>query len=234
MKTIGIMGGMSWESSVEYYRIINQITNQKLGGHHSAKSVMVSVDFGPIEALMSAERWDEVAAELVATAQEIEKGGADFLLIATNTMHKLYPEIQEGIDIPIIHIADATAEKIKGAGLEQVGLLGTIFTMEKEFYKGRLHGEHGIGVVVPEKADRERVNEIVFDELVLGKIREESKVEYTRIMADLVAEGAEGIVLGCTEIPLLVGDEDTSVPTFDTTTIHAEIAVEVALGERKI
>jgi len=232
MKTIGILGGMSWESSIEYYRIINQITQRKLGGHHSAKSVMVSVDFCPIEASMSEERWDDVAVELIASAQQIEKGGADFLLIATNTMHKLYSEIQAGIDIPILHIGDATAEKIKRANLRKVGLLGTIFTMEKDFYKGRLNDMHGLEVIIPKKDDRQLVNQIVFEELVLGVTRPESKAEYIRIMADLVGDGAEGIILGCTEIPLLVDEKDTCVPVFDTTTIHAEMAVEIALGER--
>jgi len=232
MKTIGILGGMSWESSIEYYRIINQITQRKLGGHHSAKSVMVSVDFDPIEAFMKEERWDDVAVELTACAQQIERGGADFLLIATNTMHKLYSEIQAGIDIPILHIADATAEKIGLENLKKVGLLGTIFTMEKDFYKGRLCDMHGLEVIIPAEDDRQIVNQIVFEELVLGEILSKSKAEYVRVMADLVGNGAEGIILGCTEIPLLVSSEDTSVPVFDTTTIHAEMAVEVALGER--
>ncbi len=234
MKTIGIMGGMSWESSVEYYRIINQLVKDKLGGLHSAKSVIVSVDFGPIEAHMSAGEWDKVLDELVKTARQIEAGGADFLLIATNTMHKLFDEIGEAVDIPLLHIADAAAARIQEMELTRVGLLGTIYTMEQDFYRGRLQDKFGIEVLIPEKPDRQLVDRIIFEELVVGKILPQSKAEYVRIIEDMAAAGAQGVVLGCTEIPLLVGAGDVSIPVFDTTYLHASMAVEIALGEREI
>jgi len=234
MKTIGLIGGMSWESSIEYYRIINEVTCDKLGGLHSAKSVMVSVDFAPIEEMQKQNRWDEATEIMIATACQVESAGADFLLIATNTMHKMYDAVQAALEIPILHIADATALKVKECGLEKVGLLGTIYTMEQDFYKGRLSDNFGLRVLVPGKTDREIVNRIIFDELVLGKINPESKAEYIRIIANLVDMGAQGIILGCTEIPLLVDPIDVPLPTFDTTYIHAEMAVEFALGERSL
>ena len=231
MKTIGLMGGMSWESSIEYYRIINQLVKEKLGGLHSARSVMVSVDFGPIEAHMSAGEWDQVLDELVKTARQIEAGGADFLLIATNTMHKLFDQIGGAVNIPLLHIADAAAARIQELGLIKVGLLGTIYTMEQDFYRGRLQDKFGIEVIVPEKPDRQLVDRVIFEELVVGKILPQSKAEYVRIIADMAANGAQGVVLGCTEIPLLVGEGDVSIPVFDTTYLHASMAVEISLGE---
>jgi aspartate racemase len=232
MKTIGILGGMSWESSLEYYRLINQLTKQKLGGLHSAKSVMVSVDFDPIEALMSQGYWDQLADYLVEAAIQVEKAGADLLLIATNTMHKLYSQISQSVSIPILHIADATAESIINAGLKKVGLLGTKYTMEQDFYKVRLEEKFGLEVLIPGEFDRMTVDKIIFEELVLGQINPKSKAEYLRIMEDLVGEGAQGIILGCTEIMLLVQAQDASVPVFDTTYLHAEMSVKIALGER--
>lgn len=234
MKTIGLIGGMSWESSSEYYRIINQVVRGKLGGLHSAKSVMVSVDFAPIEELQSQDRWNEATEIMIDTARQVEAAGADFLLIATNTMHKMYPEVQAALDIPVLHIADATALKIKEYGLEKLGLLGTIYTMEQDFYKGRLNDKFGFQVLVPEKHDRQVVNRIIFEELVIGQVKPESKAEYARIIDNLIQIGAQGIILGCTEIPLLVNSDQFAVPTFDTTYIHAEMAVEIALGERGI
>lgn len=232
MKTIGLIGGMSWESSIEYYRIINEVTRQKLGGLHSAKSVMVSVDFAPIEELQSQDRWYEATKIMISTARQVEAAGADFLLIATNTMHKMFPEVQSAINIPMLHIADATGLKIKEAGLSTLGLLGTIYTMEQDFYSGRLIDRYGLYVLVPDKNDRVLVNRIIFDELVIGKIKAESKSKYLRIINKLIQSGAQGIILGCTEIPLLVGGAEVGVPVFDTTNIHAEMAVEIAIGER--
>lgn len=232
MKTIGLIGGMSWESSIEYYRIINQVTREKLGGLHSAKSVMVSVDFAPMEVLQNQNRWSEATEVMIETAHQVAAAGADFLLIATNTMHKMYDEVQAALNIPVLHIADATALKIKEAGLNKIGLLGTIYTMEQDFYKGRLSELHGLEVLVPGKSDRQIVNQIIFDELVIGQIKPESKAEYARVITNLVELGSQGIILGCTEIPLLVDPGQMPVPTFDTTYIHAEMAVEIALGEK--
>jgi aspartate racemase len=234
MKTIGLLGGMSWESSVEYYRIINELVSQKLGGLHSAKSVMVSVDFAPVEELMAGGNWDGVLAHLTASAQQAEAGGADLLLIATNTMHKLFDQVGAAVEIPLLHIADATAGQIQAAGMQKVGLLGTIYTMEQDFYSGRLWDKFGIEVCIPAKPDREIVDRIIFEELVLGKIAPDSKAEYLRIIDLLADQGAEGVVLGCTEIPLLIKPEDVRVPVFDTTFLHAQMAVEIALGEREM
>ena len=230
MKTIGLIGGMSWESSVEYYRIINQLVREKLGGLHSAKSVMVSVDFGPVEELMQAGRWEAVLAELVAAARQVEAGGADFLLIATNTMHKLFAEVHAAVEIPMIHIADAAAAEIERLGLSKVGLLGTAFTMQEDFYTGRLKEKYGLEVLVPDAGERAEVNRVIFEELVVGNILPESKEMYLEVIAGLVARGAQGVILGCTEIPLLVKPEDASVPLFDTTFLHAAAAVEEAVG----
>jgi aspartate racemase len=230
MKSIGLIGGMSWESSIEYYRIINQSVRDKLGGLHSAKSVMVSVDFAEIETLQHQGKWDEAALLMIAAAQSVEKGGADFVVICTNTMHKLADEVQKHIHIPVYHIADATAQHIKSQGLHKVGLLGTRFTMEESFYKDRLVEKHGLEVIIPSPQEREVVHRIIYDELVLGQIRPASKENYIRIMDALAARGAQGIILGCTEIGLLVGPEDSQVPLFDTTRLHAIGAVEFALA----
>jgi aspartate racemase len=230
MKTIGLIGGMSWESSCEYYRIINETVRDRLGGLHSAKIIMVSVDFAEIEILQHKGRWDETARILIAAAQSVERGGGDFVLICTNTMHKVAEDVQKGIQIPLLHIADATADRIKSQGLNKVGLLGTKFTMEETFYKDRLIEKHGLEIVIPAEPQREVVHRVIYDELCLGEIKGASREGYVQIMDRLVEEGAEGIILGCTEISLLVCQGDSAVPLFDTTQIHAEAAVEYALG----
>lgn len=231
MKTIGLIGGMSWESSIEYYRIINETAKEKLGGLHSAKSLMVSVDFAEIEKLQHDGQWDEAAQILIQCAQDLERGGADFIVLCTNTMHKVADQIMENIQIPFLHIADATAEKIHAAGLKKIGLLGTRFTMEHNFYKGRLIKNFGLDVLVPIEADRTIVHHVIYRELVLGKILDNSREEYKRIMNTLIQQGAEGIILGCTEIELLIKQSDSSVPLFPTSAIHAITAVEKALEE---
>ncbi len=229
MKTIGLIGGMSWESSIEYYRIINETAKEKLGGLHSAKSLMVTVDFAEIEKLQHEDRWDEAAQVLIKCAQDLERGGADCIVLCTNTMHKLADQIIANVNIPFLHIADATAEKILAAGMKKIGLLGTRFTMEHDFYKGRLVHNFGLDVLVPNEADRDIVHRVIYGELVQGKILDASRAEYRRIMQALIDEGAQGIILGCTEIELLVKQEDSSVPLFPTTQIHAVAAVEFAL-----
>ena len=231
MKTIGLIGGMSWESSVEYYRIINEAVRDELGGVHSAKSVMFSVDFAEIETLQRAGRWDEATQAMIAAAQSVAAGGADFVVICTNTMHKMANEVQQSLKIPVLHIADATAEVIKGLGLRKIGLLGTRFTMEEDFYRGRLVEKHGLEVLIPGAADREIIHRVIYEELVVGKIIPASKAEYLRIIDGLVRAGAQGVILGCTEIGLLVNQADSSVPLFDTTRIHALAAVKQALAE---
>ena len=225
-----MIGGMSWESSIEYYRIINETVRTELGGLHSAKSILYSVEFAEIEALQHRDRWDEAANIMIAAARSIENGGADFAIICTNTMHKLYDIVQKSIRIPMLHIADATAEKIKAQGLRRIALLGTRFTMEEDFYKGRLVEKYGLEVIIPLEADMEIVHRVIYDELCGGIIRADSKQKYAEIIQRLVAEGAEGIILGCTEIGLLVKPEDSPVPLFDTTEIHARAAVAYALG----
>jgi aspartate racemase len=229
MKTIGLIGGMSWESSIEYYRIINETAKEKLGGLHSAKSLMVTVDFAEIEKLQHEDRWDEAAQILIKCAQDLERGGADFIVLCTNTMHKLVDQITASVNIPFLHIADATAEKIVAAGMKKIGLLGTCFTMEHDFYKGRLIQNFGLDVLVPNKTDRDIVHRVIYEELVLGEIVDTSRAGYKRIIKALVDHGAQGIILGCTEIELLVKQEDSSVPLFPTTSIHAVAAVEFAL-----
>ena len=229
MKTIGMIGGMSWESSIEYYRIINETVRAELGGLHSAKSIIYSVEFAEIEALQHKDRWDEAAKILSDAARSIESGGADFAIICTNTMHKLYDILQQNIQIPILHIADATAESIKAEGIQKIALLGTRFTMEENFYKGRLMDNYELDVIIPDSEYMEIVHHIIYDELCAGIIRSESKQKYADIIQRLVRNGAEGIILGCTEIGLLVKQEDSSVPLFDTTEIHAKAAVNYAL-----
>ncbi len=231
MKTIGLIGGMSWESSIEYYRIINETAKEKLGGLHSAKSLMVTVDFAEIEKLQHENRWDEAAQILVKCAQDLERGGADFIVLCTNTMHKLADQIIANVNIPFLHIADATAEKIKATGIKKIGLLGTRFTMEHDFYKGRLINNFELDVLIPNEADREIIHRVIYDELVQGKIMDGSREEYKRIMELLIAQGAEGIILGCTEIELLVKQGDSRVLLFPTTSIHAVSAVEYALKD---
>jgi aspartate racemase len=231
-QVIGLIGGMSWKSSAEYYRLINEGVRTQLGGLHSACCLMWSFDFADIEALQRTDRWDEAAALMVDAAQRLERGGADFLVIATNTMHIAAPQVQAATSLPLLHIADPTAERIKAAGLRRVGLLGTAFTMEQDFYKGRLVQEHGLEVLVPEAPDRATVHRIIYEELVQDRIRDASRQAYRKVIERLVARGAEAIILGCTEIMLLVAPEDSPVPLFDTTGLHAEAAVARALGQK--
>lgn len=229
MKTIGLLGGMSWESTVEYYRLINEEIKSRMGGLHSAKCLLYSVDFGEIEHYIRTSQWDEIAVILIKAAKDLETGGADFILLCTNTMHKLYEQIQHEINIELLHIADATAEKVLEKNIKKIGLLGTRPTMEHDFYKSRLE-QKGIQILIPSEKDREIVHKVIFDELCLGKINLESKNEYQRIIAELTTMGAEGVILGCTEIPLLINSEDSSVPLFDTTYIHAMKAVERSIN----
>jgi aspartate racemase len=229
MKTIGMIGGMSWESSIEYYRIVNESVRDKVGGLHSAKSVMYSVDFAEIEALQHQGKWNHATDLMIDAAKNVENGGADFVIICTNTMHKMADEVQKHIQIPLLHIADATAEKIKSHGMSKVGLLGTRFTMEEGFYKGRLIGKHGLNVIIPPDEEREIVHRVIYDELCRGETKQLSRKKYSDIIEGLIKNGAEGIIMGCTEIGLLVRQEDSRVPLFDTTMIHAVAAVEYAL-----
>ncbi|MEO8896629.1 MAG: aspartate/glutamate racemase family protein [Rhizomicrobium sp.] len=229
-KVIGLIGGMSWESSSEYYRIINQAVREKLGGLRSARCLMWSFDFGEIEALQHAGRWDDATALMIDAAQRLERGGADFFLICTNTMHRMADQVQAAVRIPLLHIADPTAERIKAQGIRRVGLLGTAFTMEQEFYKGRLQDRFGLDVLVPEAEDRATVHRIIYEELVQGRVEAQSREAYRGVIARLIERGAEAVILGCTEIMLLVKPEDSHVPLFDTTFIHAEAAVERALS----
>jgi aspartate racemase len=232
MKTIGMIGGMSWESSLEYYRIINEAVKELLGDLHSAKSLMYSVDFAEIEVLQREGRWQDATRAMIQAARAVEAGGADFLIICTNTMHKMADEVQKSISIPLLHIADATAEAIQALGLLRVGLLGTQFTMEQDFYRGRLVEKYALDVLIPDRADREIVHRVIYNELVLGKIVPDSKAEYLRIISALAKAGAEGIILGCTEIGLLVSQADSTLPLFDTTRIHALAAVRYALQDK--
>ena len=232
MKTIGMIGGMSWESSIEYYRIINEYTHQKLGRLHNARSLMYTVDFDEIETLQRENRWAEADDILVDAALRLERGGADFIIICTNTMHKSVPRISAAIRIPILHIADATAKKVKAGGISRIGLLGTRYTMEEDFYKGRLTKDFGLDVFIPDKEERDEVHRIIFEELVLGKIVPASRARYLEIIDHLVGRGAQGVILGCTEIGLLVKAEDRQIPIFDTTLIHAQAAVEMALADK--
>jgi len=230
MKTIGMIGGMSWESSIEYYRIVNQAVREKLGGLHSAKSIMVSVEFAEIEMLQHQNSWDELAKIMIEAARGLERGGADFVIICTNTMHKLYDKVQQAIKIPMLNIADATAGKIKTEGIGRIALLGTRFTMEENFYKGRLVDNYDLEVMIPSPGQMDTVHRIIYDELCAGIIKPDSKQKYAAIIQDLVAQGAGGVILGCTEIGLLVKPQDSLVPLFDTTEIHARAAVDYALS----
>ncbi|MEM5661017.1 aspartate/glutamate racemase family protein [Bacillus cereus] len=230
MKTIGLIGGMSWESTSEYYRIINEEIKERLGGLHSAKCLINSVDFEEIERCQSSGDWDGAGEILGNAAYSLQKGGADFIIICTNTMHKVVEKIKEKIDIPVLHIADATAKEIKRKDIQKVGLLGTKYTMEQDFYKSRIE-EHDIKVIVPSGTNREKVNEVIYTELCLGKIVVQSREYYKRVIEELVQEGAQGIILVCTEIGLLIKQENVSVPIFDTTHIHAIEAVKVALDK---
>lgn len=237
MKTIGIIGGVSWVSSIEYYRLMNEMVGNELGGLHSAKILMFSVEFGEFskeERQADLGNWEPLRETMIDAAQRLERGGADFIVIASNTMNSTADVISEEVTIPVLHIADATGEKVKESGIKTVALLGTTYTMEQDFYRGRLEKKYGLKVVVPNKDEREYINNVIFDELCAGKFRDGSRGGYLKIIDRLVKEeGAEGIILGCTEIPLLIKQKDVSVPVFDTTAIHAEAAVKYALGNRK-
>ena len=234
MKTTGLIGGMSWESSIEYYQIINEAVRAKLGGLHSAKCIMYSVNFAEIEPLQHQAKWNEATQLMIAAAKSVERGGADFVIFCTNTMHKVADEVQKHIQIPILHIADATAERIKAQGMKKVGLLGTKFTMEGDFYKDRLIQKHNLEVMIPTAVEREIVHRVIYDELCVGEIKQSSKMKYMDIIERFAQDGAEGIILGCTEIGLLVKKEDSRVLLFDTTRIHAEAAVEYALEPKTL
>jgi aspartate racemase len=229
MKTIGLLGGMSWESTVGYYQKINERVKKRLGGFHSAKIILHSVDFDPIEKLQHCGDWEGTGHILANAARSIEAGGADFLLICTNTMHKVADSVAASVTIPLLHIADATAEVLLRANVQRVGLLGTAFTMEQAFYKGRLADTYGLDVVVPDVPDRKRVHEIIYTELCMGIFKSSSKATYLAIVDKLAQMGAQGVILGCTEIGMLIGQADTAVPLYDTTTIHAAKAVDHAL-----
>jgi aspartate racemase len=233
MKTIGLIGGMSWESSAMYYKIINETVRDRVHPLENAKSLMFTLNFHEVERLQHAGKWDEAGKMMEDAALRLERGGADCVVLCTNTMHKLAHWIENAVQIPLIHIADATAEKIVAQGMTKIGLLGTGFTMEQDFYKGRLTDKHDLEVIVPEKPDRDIVHRVIYDELVQGKVVDSSEREYVRIMRDLISRGAEGIILGCTEIMLLVNQADSSVPVFDTTTIHAVAAVDFALQDTR-
>jgi aspartate racemase len=232
VKTIGLIGGMSWESTVPYYRIVNEEVKKHLGGLHSAKLVLYSVDFHEIEQLQHSGDWDAAGALLADAARALQAAGAECVVLCTNTMHKVASTIGAAVRIPLLHIADGTAQEIRRAGVTRVGLLGTRFTMEQAFYKERLSQRHGLQVMVPEPQDREIVHRIIYEELCLGRVLDGSRDEYRRIMGKLASEGAEAIILGCTEISLLVGAPDASVPLFDTTAIHARTAAQWALASR--
>lgn len=229
MKTIGLIGGMSWESSLEYYRIVNETVKEKLGGLHSCKCLMYSVDFGVIEALQHQNKWDELTKLMIEAAQNLKHGGADFIVICTNTMHKMAPEIEHATGLNVLHIADVTGAAISKNQIQKVGLLGTRFTMEGDFYKKRLKDNYDIEVIIPEDADRQIIHDIIYNELCLGIIKDDSRQKYIDIINKLCANGAEGIILGCTEIPLLIKQSDVLIPVYDTTKIHAESAVDFAL-----
>lgn len=232
MEIIGLIGGMSWESSLEYYKIINETTKLKLGGHHSAPCLMYSVDFQEIEILQRQNKWDELTEIMVDAAIRLKNGGAHFIVICTNTMHKMAGDIEDRVGLKVLHIAEVTGEKIIEQGLKKVGLLGTKFTMEEDFYKKVLEEKFNINVIIPDENEREIVHDIIYRELCKGIITEDSKEEYKKVINNLRLKGAEGVVLGCTEIPLLIKQEDVGIPIFDTTTIHAVSAVEYALGNR--
>ncbi len=229
MRTIGLLGGMSWESSAEYYRLVNEAVRERLGGFHSAKCLMLSVDFAEIEAMQASGDWEAAGERLAECARSLEAGGAELLILCTNTMHRLAGEIDAAVSIPFVHIADPTGAAIEAAGIGTIGLLGTRYTMEGEFYADRLRERHGLGVLVPEEPDRTMIHDVIYEELVLGDVRDDSRERYRRAIETLVDAGAGGIILGCTEIGLLVGEPDSSVPLFDTTRLHAEAAVELAI-----
>jgi aspartate racemase len=231
VKTIGLIGGMSWESTVSYYQVINRGISARLGGLHSAKVLLYSTDFEEIEKMQQQGSWDRAGELLAAAARTLEDAGADFVLLATNTMHRVAPAIEAAIEIPFVHIADATAAQIAKSGIARVGLLGTRFTMEQDFYRGRLQESYDLSVLIPPESDRKRVHDVIYDELCRGEIRTESRIAYARIVEGLIKRGAEAVILGCTEIGLLISQKDSQVPLFDTALIHAQRAVELALED---
>ena len=229
MKTIGLIGGMSWESTAEYYRIINEQTNRRLGEFHSARIIIFSLDFDQIAKCQHEGRWADATVIMVDAAKRVECAGADLILICTNTMHKMANEVQSKVRIPLLHVVDAVAEAIKSMRLRKIGLLGTRFTMEQDFYKDKLEKDHGIETIIPDQGDREYVDEVIYNELCLGCIKESSRQQLKTIIEKLVRRGAEGVILACTELPLLMKKEDSSVPLFDSCRLHAEKAVEISL-----
>ncbi|MFM0740232.1 aspartate/glutamate racemase family protein [Paraburkholderia xenovorans] len=226
MKTIGVIGGMSWESSTEYYRLLNRHAKARLGGHHNARSLMLTVDFASIEACQRAGDWAALGLQMAEAARQLERGGADLVLLATNTMHRVYESIEQAIDIPFLHIADPTGSALRAAGIERVGLLGTRYTMEQTFYTGRLRERYGLDTLTPDEAQRADVHRIIYDELCHGNVNEESRAVYQRIIEGMAARDAQAVILGCTEITLLIKPEDSVLPVFDTTALHAQAAVE--------
>nr|WKF56478.1 Putative racemase YgeA [Paraburkholderia busanensis] len=229
MKTIGVIGGMSWESSAEYYKLLNRYAKARLGGHHNARSLLLTVDFADVEALQRAGDWDALGQQMADAARRLERGGADVVMLATNTMHRVYEAIEQAIDVPFLHIADPTGQALRAAGVERVGLLGTRYTMEQTFYTGRLREGHGLETLVPDEAERADVHRIIYDELCHGNVRDESRAVYQRVIEGLAARGAQAVILGCTEITLLIKPEDSALPVFDTTALHAQAAVEWAI-----
>lgn len=228
-RVIGMLGGMSWESTAQYYRLANELVRERLGGLHSARCLLASVDFADIETLQVAGRWEEAGQLLAEAAKGLEAGGAELLLLCTNTMHKVADQVQAAVNIPLLHLADTTAHAVTNSGLSSVGLLGTAFTMEQDFYRDRL-ASHGLTVLTPPAADRAEVHRIIYDELCLGEVREESRQMYRKVITGLAEAGAEGIVLGCTEIELLISATDSPVPVFPTTRLHIEAAVDFSLA----
>jgi aspartate racemase len=230
MKTIGVIGGMSWESSTEYYKLLNRHAKARLGGHHNARSLMLTVDFAPIEANQRAGDWNALGQKMADAARQLERGGADLVMLATNTMHRVYESIEAAIDVPFLHIADPTGRALQAAGIERVGLLGTRYTMEQTFYTGRLRERYDLETVIPDEAERVDVHRIIYDELCHGKVDGASRSTYQRVIEALAARGAQAVILGCTEITLLIKPEDSVLPVFDTTALHAQAAVEWAIG----
>jgi aspartate racemase len=229
MKTIGLIGGMSWESSAEYYRLINQASKQRLGGHHNVPSLMLTVNFGEVEALQHHGAWEVLGEKMAEAALQLEEGGADCIVLCTNTMHKLAASIEGAARIPLLHISDPTGEAIRSAGLSRVGLLGTRFTMEQDFYRRRLEEKYELTVLVPSRLDQDVIHRVIYDELCHGQVREESRREYQRVIDGFASQDAQGVILGCTEITLLIEPQHSSLPVFDTTRLHAEGAVDWAL-----
>ncbi|TFV92900.1 aspartate/glutamate racemase family protein [Oxalobacteraceae bacterium OM1] len=230
MKTIGLIGGMSWESSAEYYRHINQLVHARLGGHNNAQSLMATVNFEEIKAMQFAGRWEDAAERMAAAARQLQAGGADFIVLCTNTMHKVAAAIESATDLPFLHIADPTGAAIRAAGIRTIALLGTAFTMEQEFYRRRLADKFGLTVLVPSASERKIVHDVIYDELCKGTVRDASREAYRSIIRTLQEQGAEGVILGCTEIALLIGPDDSPIPVFDTTRLHCEAAVNLALA----